>query len=78
MSRQDSAPFYTKAEEVFQQVENSLEPGPSRDVWWALRTSLRDEGPAGVETYLNAEFQRRVDGLQENLEELTERLEEIE
>lgn len=63
-----------KAAEVFQQVEDSLEPGPARDIWWALRSSLRDEGPSGVETYLDAEFKRRLQDLQEAIDQVDERL----
>lgn len=78
MSERDSARPSTKADEVFQQVENSLEPGHMRDVWWALRSCLRDEGPPGVDTYLDAEFRRRLDALQRGLDEVDERLGEME
>ena len=66
-----------KASDVFREVEESLEPGPVRDLWWALRSSLRDEGPSGVETYLQSEFTRRLKELELGIAEVETRLAEM-
>ena len=65
------------SEEIFVQIEEGLEPGPIRDLWWSLRSELADGGPDAVRTYLELEYQRRKAIVQGALEELSDQLESI-
>ena len=66
------------SQELFQQVEEGLEPGSARDLWWGLRGELNEGGPGAVRTYLDAEFQGRETHLREEIQRLRTRFEELE
>ena len=64
------------SEQIFSQVEDDMEPGGVRDLWWGLRQELAEGGPEGVRTYLESEYEGRRAIVQHALEELSNQLEE--
>ena len=65
------------SDEIFAQVEESLAPGPVRDLWLGVRAELAENGPGAVRTYLQSEFQRRRGIVENSLQELSSQLEDI-
>ena len=64
------------SDQIFAQVEESMEPGGVRDLWLSLRRELAEGGPETVRTYLEAEYERRRAIVQNALHELSNQLEE--
>ena len=77
MPKLDSNPSKPASEEIFTQIEEDLNPGPLRDLWWSIRGELSDGGPQSVRSYLKAEYERRYSSLKASLEELANRMKEI-
>ena len=77
MPKNESAPTQPASEQIFNQLEQSLEAGGVRDIWQNLRKELADGGTGNVRTYLDAEYQRRKSIIQSALDELTNQLEEV-
>lgn len=78
MPNDELAPNQSASEQIFHQIEQNLEAGGVRDVWQSLRKELASEGGLGnVKTYLDAEYQRRKGIIESALDELSDRLEEV-
>ncbi len=77
MLKDESVSTESASEQIFNQIEQSLEAGGVRDVWQNLRKELAEGGMGYVRTYLDAEYQRRKGIIQSALDELTNQLEEI-
>lgn len=77
MAKDDSLPTQPASEQIFSQIEQSLEAGGVRDIWQSLRKELAEGGTGNVRTYLDAEYQRRKGIIQSALDELTNQLEEV-
>ena len=78
MEKSSLSPLGPDSQEVFRRVEESLTPGPVRDLWWSLRGELREAGPDGVRTYFDAEFRRRAELVRQAVIQLRTRLQEME
>lgn len=77
MPSKELIPTQSASEQIFSQIEQSLEAGGVRDVWQNLQKELAEGGIANVRTYLDAEYQRRKSIIQSALDELTNQLEEV-
>ena len=64
------------SEQIFVQLEESMEPGGIRDLWLSLRKELNEGGAERVRTYLDAEYERRKAIVRNALNELSNQLEE--
>ena len=77
MPKDELASTPSASEQIFSQIEQSLEAGGVRDVWQNLRKELAEGGMGNVRTYLDAEYQRRKGIIQSALDELANQLEEV-
>ena len=77
MPKNESVSTQSASEQIFSQIEQSLEAGGVRDVWQNLQKELAEGGMANVRTYLDAEYQRRRSIIQSALDELSNQLEEV-
>ena len=64
-----------RAEAVYDQLEQDLDPGELRDLWLLLRQELSDGGLEAVTTYLDAEFEHLERDFKNALIELDSQLE---
>lgn len=77
MASSELNPRESASEEIFANVEETLEAGSVRDLWWSVRSELAEEGPGAVRTYLQSEFQRRRAIVEDALQGLSKQLEDI-
>ena len=70
-------PIESASQEVFEVVESNLPTGPTRDLWWNIRSELNDAGPESVRTHLQAEFQSKHAEVQAALAQLRQQFEEM-
>ena len=75
MSKDESKSSQSSSEQIFAQIEETMEPGGVRDLWLNLRNELSEGGPEAVRTYLESEYQRRKTIVQDALDELTDQVE---
>lgn len=77
MPNEGSQAKQSAAEQIFVLIEQEMEPGGIRDLWWNIRKELGEGGVESVRTYLDAEYQRRKAVVESALNELNDQLEEI-
>ena len=77
MQEYEIKPSESAAEQIFDRIEEDMEPGDVRDLWLSLRRELNEGGPDSVRTYLDAEYKRRKADVENALQELTSQLEGI-
>lgn len=65
------------SDEIFANVEKSLDVGSTRDLWWSVRSELADNGPGAVRTYLQSEHQRRRAIVEELIQEISDQVQGI-
>ena len=75
MPDSECKPDESASEQIFVQLEENMEPGGVRDLWWSLRRELAEGGPEAVRTYLESEYERRQAIVQDALQELSNQLE---
>ena len=76
MSESGSSDKVLAAEEIFLRVEQSLDPGPMRDMWRRMQSEMAEGGPDAVRTLLETEFESRHGNVLTALEELSNQLED--
>lgn len=76
MPDDQNKPSESASEQIFVQLEESMEPGGVRDLWLNIRRELNEGGPGFVRTYLDAEYEGRNAIVQNALNELSNLLDE--